>query len=728
MFVPSSSRLVVALLFTTGPVSAQTAADNKGASHATELSAVTVQSSRYDSRRDSTASRIVVDSDELGRHGDTTLVDALKRLPGITVGTPAPGRSGAIALRGMGAGYTQILVDGQQPPAGFDIDSLTPDMIERVEILRSATADQRAEAIAGTINIVLAGTQRKDTDKVSLVWAATANGRQAPAITWQRNRHRDAGSHALVATASRRAFLVEETGQEHGTDSDDEEQLSRTTKLRAEGSREVLTFAPTIEVHVDDDNTLRLQGNAEASRFTRVTDIEWNTLQGPALQHSRYRQNTDIAVALLQGNARWSRQSVNGGRFDAKIGLGGNRERNTYREHGQDVIGQPSLEERTDRELRVSGVSSTGSYALPASGRHNLQMGWEGSLDRHREDRTQSIRYFGLEPDTYSNQAYDAQVRRLAFYLQDELTFGPQWSLYLGTRWERIETVSDGGDFVAIRNRRQVLSPVLQSLWKLPGKNGDNGDRIRLALSRTFKAPALTSLLPRPYTSTNNRPANPDEIGNPALRPELATGIDLAYEIGSGQGLRLNLGGYFRQIKGVVRKELQYQNGRWLIAPVNGGNAAAWGLELDGGLPLSALFRTAPAIDLRFNATRAWSRVDDVPAPDNRIPDQTRFSATLGADYRINPRWSGGISYSYRSSVDVRTTSVQMDLKSPNRELDLHAQWTATAKTRLRFSASNLLQQELVSGQRYLLPEGSQEIVRTRRGIALFRAELEIQL
>lgn len=726
MLVPSSSRLVVALLFTTGPVSAQTTvADSKGVSHATELSAVTVQATRYDSRRDDTASRIVVDSDELGRHGDTTLVDALKRLPGITIGTPAPGRSGAVAMRGMGAGYTQILVDGQQPLAGFDIGSLTPDMVERVEILRATTADQPAEAIAGTINIVLAGTRRKDADKVSLAWATTTNGRQTPSMTWQRSRHRDTGSHALVATASRRAFLVEETGQERGTDANGEEQLSRTTQLRAEGSREVLSFAPTIEIHLDDDNTLRLQGNAEASRFARVSDIDWNTLQGPALQHTRYRQRTDINVALLQGNARWTRQSIGGGKFDAKIGFGGNRERNAYREHDQDINGQPSLQERTDRELQVNGVSSSGSYAVPASGRHSLQIGWEGSLDRHREDRIQSIHYFGLEADTHGNQSYDTQIRRLAFYLQDELTLGPLWSLYLGTRWEQVETLSDGSDFGAIRNRRQVLSPTLQSLWKLPG---DNGDRIRLALSRTFKAPTLTSLMPRPYTSTNNRPTNPDQIGNPALRPELATGIDLAYEVGAGDGVRLNLGSYFRRIKGVVRNELRQHNGRWLITPVNGGDAAAWGLELDGGLPLSALFETAPAIGLRFNATRAWSRVEDVPAPDNRIPDQTRFSATLGADYRINPRWSGGISYSYRSSDDVRTTPVQIELKSPSRELDLHAQWTATARTRLRLSASNLLQQELVSGQRYITPEGSQEIIRVRRGTALFRAELEIQL
>ncbi|KAG1076962.1 hypothetical protein G6F40_017211 [Rhizopus arrhizus] len=58
-------------------------------SNTTDLDAVHVQAERYDARRDDTASRIVVDREALQRHGDTDLLEALKRLPGISVSNPA---------------------------------------------------------------------------------------------------------------------------------------------------------------------------------------------------------------------------------------------------------------------------------------------------------------------------------------------------------------------------------------------------------------------------------------------------------------------------------------------------------------------------------------------------------------------------------------------------------------------------------------------------------------
>ncbi|MFA9347892.1 TonB-dependent receptor plug domain-containing protein, partial [Escherichia coli] len=85
----------------------------------------------------------------------TNVLDVLKRVPGITVNTGANGRGGEIRMRGLGAGYTQILVNGERAPAGFSIDSLAPDSIERIEVLRAASAEFSTQSVAGTINIIL---------------------------------------------------------------------------------------------------------------------------------------------------------------------------------------------------------------------------------------------------------------------------------------------------------------------------------------------------------------------------------------------------------------------------------------------------------------------------------------------------------------------------------------------------------------------------------------------
>src|SRR5690349_6938732 len=105
----------------------------------------------YDPRRDDTASRIVIKREDILRYGDTTLLDVVKRIPGVTV-TNGAGRSQEIRMRGLGAGYTQILVNGERMPAGFALDSLSPELIERIEVLRVATADMSTQSVAGTIN------------------------------------------------------------------------------------------------------------------------------------------------------------------------------------------------------------------------------------------------------------------------------------------------------------------------------------------------------------------------------------------------------------------------------------------------------------------------------------------------------------------------------------------------------------------------------------------------
>src|SRR5262249_38455063 len=108
-----------------------------------------------DERKQSTAAKIVVNRDEILKYGDTTILDSMKRLPGVTVIPGARGGVGEIRMRGLGSGYTQILVNGERMPPGFAIDSLSPDLIERIEIYRSANAEFSTQAVAGTINIIL---------------------------------------------------------------------------------------------------------------------------------------------------------------------------------------------------------------------------------------------------------------------------------------------------------------------------------------------------------------------------------------------------------------------------------------------------------------------------------------------------------------------------------------------------------------------------------------------
>lgn len=88
-----------------------------------------------------------------------TAGDALKRVPSVAFLSDVLESDGA-RLRGLDSGYTQILINGERVPgAGVDrsffVDRIPAELIERVEVVRSSSANRSGDAVAGALNIVL---------------------------------------------------------------------------------------------------------------------------------------------------------------------------------------------------------------------------------------------------------------------------------------------------------------------------------------------------------------------------------------------------------------------------------------------------------------------------------------------------------------------------------------------------------------------------------------------
>src|SRR6187455_2104191 len=135
--------LVMALALAVCPLHAQTPPAPDPAASAPPPQRIDVTGNRpgdAEQRRQSTAAKIVIGREEIERFGDSTTSEVLKRLPGITMPGPG-GRGGGPRMRGMAGAYTQILLDGERVPPGFSIDSIAPEQIERIEILRAPTAE-----------------------------------------------------------------------------------------------------------------------------------------------------------------------------------------------------------------------------------------------------------------------------------------------------------------------------------------------------------------------------------------------------------------------------------------------------------------------------------------------------------------------------------------------------------------------------------------------------------
>ena len=140
------------------------------------LKAVEIRANQEsDTRRLSTAAKIVVGREEIERYGDTSMGEVLKRLPGV-VSSGRPGRGGPPQMRGLGGGYTQILIDGERAPRGFSLEDLAPEQVERIEIYRAPTAETGARAIAGTINIITRGGYSRKLNELGIGHASYDQG------------------------------------------------------------------------------------------------------------------------------------------------------------------------------------------------------------------------------------------------------------------------------------------------------------------------------------------------------------------------------------------------------------------------------------------------------------------------------------------------------------------------------------------------------------------------
>ena len=84
--------------------------------------------------------------------------EMLKRVPGVTFTSDVLEYDG-VQFRGLPPGFTQVLINGRRAPGGesdrsFFVDRLPAELIEKIEIVRSPSADQPSEGVAGTLNVV----------------------------------------------------------------------------------------------------------------------------------------------------------------------------------------------------------------------------------------------------------------------------------------------------------------------------------------------------------------------------------------------------------------------------------------------------------------------------------------------------------------------------------------------------------------------------------------------
>ncbi|WP_195763630.1 TonB-dependent receptor plug domain-containing protein [Duganella guangzhouensis] len=677
---------------------------------------IKAQAEEYDPRRDDTASKTVITNAEIMKYGDTNVFDVLKRAPGVTV------IGNSIRMRGLG-NYTQVLVNGERAPPGFSLDTLPPEQIERIEVIRAASAEFSMQAIAGTINIVLkkvvakaqrdlrANLSRADDQRDALLLGTLAD--RSGNLSWFVN-----------GVMGRTLRDAPSGGDDDFTNAQGVMTQQRDWWRRNRWRNSYLGLQPRLSFKLPGDDQLNLSAFVQVGRSGGDSETRYNETIG----HFSNPDYVDLTsqnasrTRFLGGEVNWVAK-LGGGKLDAKLNLSQGKINSDSASLSATVDNAVVLDRDADTRSDYDTVSSTGKYTRTLFDGHSLATGWEIN-QQSTEDNV--LRVEGIIGTTrlIIPEHFKPRVLRYAAFGQDEWNVTKNWSVYLGARWEAIRTDSEGTGLPVTQSKSHVLSPVAQTLYKFPDKSGR---QLRLALTRTYKAPSTQQLTARRYEAPENTRFNPDSSGNPKLRPELANGIDITYEHFFAPSALFSVGTSQRRIRDYIRTRLtQDEHGLWLNQPLNDGQATVRTLDVELKFPLKALLADGPNVDLRASANKNWSQVETVPGPNNRLDQQVPLSANLGADFRSDKQ-SYGASFAYRQGSPVRASAEQTIRVFQRRDLDAYWLYKFNPGLQVRLSANNLLGEDNYGYSRYEDVNGvSRQASRTPGSVKL-AANLEMK-
>ncbi|KQW52169.1 hypothetical protein ASD88_06155 [Pelomonas sp. Root662] len=680
-----------------------------------ERVSVTRQQTDTDLRRREPVAKQLYGRDELDKYGDTQLSDVLKRLPGINVS------GGQLRMRGLGGAYTQILVNGEPAPPGFSLDNLNPAQVERLEVSKAPTADQSAQAIAGTLNIILKDAPRvvqKDL-RVGLAYAS-----EKPVV--------NAGFTYGDRIVGGLGFVLPINFQQWNFVNKSEGERVRDgglTGLRNAGRDRAyghnINIAPRLNWKLGDDETLSLQGffinNQFRNEGSNTTDVLFSdpatpskSVLPPSLLDTTRNRGTFAAQRVnLQYNNRFSEDR----RIELRAGAGSGGADFDFGFFGRNAAGAPAIDRFTSGKNRNRNATLSGKYSQYAGEAHTVTTGAE--LERRTRDETRStkqIDYRKANPALedlltgVEGQPFDATIMRSAIYVQDEWEINPQWSAYGGVRHEQIKMGSEG-----IGSQFSSTSKVTTPLLHLNFKPNPKGrDLVRASLTRSYKAADVQQLIARPTVNTDyevrgpdariNTELGPDRIGNPRLKPELATGLDIAYEKYLPAGGLVSVGVFHRRITNLIRTDrprlmtVDYADTqRYVITQVNLAKATTQGLELEikgrASELFPSLFDPSTALNMRASLNVYRSRVADIPGPDNRLEGQQPWQFNFGADYRLKSLpINMGFSAQIAPEFDVRQSVIQSQTSLASRSLDAFAAMQVSKQDSVRVSVNGLFQ------------------------------------
>jgi vitamin B12 transporter len=474
--------------------------------------------------KDSTRPAYVINKDEIKAQGARTVREALQSLPGIlgagTVGTEVNALSGQF-IRGSNTSQVLILLDGRAinnlGSGGFDLGEFSTSIVDRIEVLPGGGSTlYGSDAIGGIINIV---TSRPISDKLTF------------------------DTRAEVGNLGYTKFGVNVSKKDGNVG-----WLIGYDRIQANNnyaySIPSANFSASSRPNNDATyNNLRVRADVDVSDRTKVnfTGIVLSKNQGvpggvpiPTPQFGQGFFNS-----LTDANRKYNDQILFDLGIDQKLGNSNDStltgriyydnlstrfdSRTAFAETLSVTNGQvvkavtPQTQRQFDNKQKSFGIQTQHNWQLTPT--QNITYGFDYRNTNNRNTINNIVS--GIQ-----TVSYDGTISQGALFAQYNVDLNPQVRATAGLRQD-FSSLANGG----------ATSPALGVKWDL-----NAATTLRANYIRNFRTPNLTNLFS----------ANPTNIGNPNLLPEIGNSFDVGIDQKLGNFGLLRLTAFQNNISNVI--------------------------------------------------------------------------------------------------------------------------------------------------------------------------------
>lgn len=664
-------------------------------------------------RTDDVVPTLSYDLEYFQRFEPLTVGDALKRVPSVTFLSDVLESDGA-RLRGLDPGYTQVLINGERVPGSgvdrsFFVDRIPAELIERVEVVRSSSANRSGDAVAGTINIVLRDALALDGGYVrlgALHWNDSDYGQWGGTYGAVWGGKVGPGRLLLGANVQDRRNPKDKFSARYDRPNGSLVNIEDQTDVR-DGTDYSFNAAYNVDVAGGE---LDLSGFfVRTDRFQDEDSIEYNLGLRDAAHLSTINDNdVDIRTDNLSLNARYSHDMF-GGKTRFKLGYASFDDNQFEFENEAEYLRDALPDEdrytadRTYTDLNDEEVSGAIEHERALTETVKVEVGVQ-FVDKNRDTNITAparVRFtipnapaprpaqpaFGPNLPIPGGLSTIEETRVDPYIMFSGEQSALKWEA--GLRYETTDTtITDETASAADRvndSDYAILLPSASLRYSL-----SETDRLTFSVARTVRRPNFDQLSP---VTLEEEVGDSDFLGNPDLQPETSWGADLGFERRLGRRGVFGINAFYRDITDLIENvntgdEGSAGAGTFVYTVDNVGDGKVWGLELDLSTPLDFIGMETTGVFLNYS----WldSEIDD-ELGTRRFNGQSNYVMNVGFTHDI-PTWGAAFGVTYRKQGDANSRVIAEEVKTTyGADLEAFVEKRVAQNVVIRFTGSNLL-------------------------------------